>query len=108
MISPSKDFYKDYYALLGVPRLATAKEIKRAYRKQAKKYHPDVSNRADANMMFQRLVKAYSVLKDKKKRAEYNNKLMTEYFQKEVINPARKRFSGIGASRFDADFFDDK
>jgi len=108
MPSRSKDYYKDYYALLDVPRLATDQEIKMAYRKKAKKYHPDVSNRADANMMFQRLVKAYSVLKDKKKRAEYNNKLMTEYFQQQVVDPARKRFSGIGVSRFDADVIDDK
>ncbi len=108
MPSASKDYFKDYYALLGVQRLATEKEIKIAYRKKAKEYHPDVSNRADATMMFSRLVEAYTVLKDKKKRAEYNNKLMTEYFQQHVVEPARKRFSGVGVSRFDTSVLDDK
>ncbi len=80
----------DHYAILGVPRSASAAEIKAAYRRKAKEYHPDTSHRCDADKMFKSLNKAYSVLKDKRKRAEYNLELMAEIFQQEVVDPARK------------------
>ncbi len=87
---------KDHYALLGVPRTASAKEIKLAYRRKAKEYHPDTSPRFDADEMFKILNRAYSVLKDRNKREAYNLELMRDIFQRIVIDPARKRVSRFG------------
>lgn len=64
--------FKDYYTIMGVKRDATQDEIKRAYRKLARKYHPDVSKEADAEERFKELGEAYEVLKDPEKRAAYD------------------------------------
>lgn len=64
--------YKDYYKVMGVERDATQDDIKRAYRKLARKYHPDVSKEKDAEKQFKELGEAYEVLKDPEKRAAYN------------------------------------
>lgn len=64
--------YKDYYEIMGISRDASQDEIKRAYRKLARKYHPDVSKEADAEAKFKELGEAYEVLKDPEKRAAYN------------------------------------
>jgi len=64
--------FKDYYATLGVERKADADEIKRAYRKLARKYHPDVSKERDAEARFKDVTEAYEVLKDPEKRAAYD------------------------------------
>jgi curved DNA-binding protein len=61
--------YKDYYAILGVPRDASAEDIKRAYRKLARKYHPDVSKEANAEEKFKEVSEAYETLKEPEKRA---------------------------------------
>jgi curved DNA-binding protein len=64
--------FKDYYAIMGVARDATQDEIKRAYRKLARKYHPDVSKEADAEARFKEVGEAYEVLRDPEKRAAYD------------------------------------
>ena len=64
--------YKDYYKVMGLSREASQDEIKRAYRKLARKYHPDVSKEKDAEAKFKELGEAYEVLKDPEKRAAYN------------------------------------
>ena len=64
--------FKDYYEVMGVAREATQDEIKRAYRKLARKYHPDVSKESDAEERFKLLGEAYEVLKDPEKRAAYD------------------------------------
>jgi curved DNA-binding protein CbpA len=63
---------KDYYALLGVAREATTAEIKRAYRKLAKQYHPDVNNNPDAAERFREITDAYDTLTDPERRARYD------------------------------------
>ena len=64
--------YKDYYEIMGVSRDATQDAIKRAHRKLARKYHPDVSKEHDAEAHFKEAGEAYEVLKDPEKRAAYD------------------------------------
>jgi curved DNA-binding protein len=64
--------FKDYYTTLGVGRNASADDIKRAYRRLARKYHPDVSKEADAEARFKEVGEAYEVLKDPEKRSAYD------------------------------------
>ena len=65
--------FRDYYATLGVPKTASEKEIKQAFRRQARKHHPDVNpGNAGAEAKFKELNEAYEVLGDAEKRKKYD------------------------------------
>ncbi|MCU7853116.1 MAG: DnaJ domain-containing protein [Candidatus Thiodiazotropha sp. (ex Monitilora ramsayi)] len=105
--------FKDYYNIIGVQRTATQDEIKRAYRKLARKYHPDVSKVADAEQHFKEVGEAYEVLKDPEKRAAYDQLGMNWKAGQEFRPPPdwdanfefRGGFANGGDSSF-SDFFD--
>ena len=64
--------YKDYYKILGVPRSASAEEIKRAYRKLAREFHPDKNAAKGAEDRFKEINEAYEVLGEAEKRRAYD------------------------------------
>ena len=103
--------YVDYYEVMGLKRDATQDEIKRAYRKLARKFHPDVSKEADAEMRFKQLGEAYEVLKDPEKRAAYDqlgaNWQGGENFRPPPDWDAGFEFSGGGYTGGDASSFSD-
>jgi len=79
--------FKDYYKTMGVEPGASADEIKRAYRKLARKYHPDVSNEADAEARFKEVGEAYEVLRDPEKREQYDQLRKGGYRPGEQFRP---------------------
>ncbi len=103
--------FKDYYKIMGVDRNATQDEIKRAYRKLARKYHPDVSKEPDAEARFKEVGEAYEVLKDPEKRAAYDQ-LGANWKAGQEFHPppgwdAGFEFSGGGFTGGDTSAFSD-
>lgn len=106
--------YKDYYKVLGVDRNISSAELKKAYRKLARKYHPDVSKEANAEERFKEVNEAYEVLGDETKRAQYDG-LGADWETGQSFNPPPgweggfdfNQFGGGGqASGGFSDFFD--
>ncbi|MEM7401446.1 MAG: DnaJ domain-containing protein, partial [Pseudomonadota bacterium] len=107
--------YRDYYKILGIERDAKEAEIKTAYRRLARKYHPDVSKEADAEKKFKEVGEAYEVLKDPEKRQAYDQ-LGANWKAGQNFNPppgwedifsgaaGNTSSAGFGASGF-SDFF---
>jgi curved DNA-binding protein len=104
--------YKDYYEILGVTRGSDAEEMKRAYRKLARKFHPDVSKEKNAEEKFKEVQEAYEVLRDPEKRAAYDQ-LGRDFRNGQQFRPPpdwSQRFGTSGGQRFSdlngfSDFF---
>ena len=116
--------YKDYYAILGVPKTAAAKDIKSAYRKLARKWHPDANpdNARQAEEKFKDISEAYEVLSDTEKRSKYD--VLGNDWQQAARNAQQQRSrgpqpgagpgpgaTGFGSAQFNdnsgfSDFFD--
>jgi curved DNA-binding protein len=105
--------YKDYYAVMGVPRSASEPEIKTAYRKLARKHHPDLNKEADAEKRFKEVGEAYQVLKDPEQRAAFDA-LGTSFKDGDEIRPRHeadggygRAYAGTGEAPDTDDFFSD-
>jgi len=103
--------FKDYYSILGVQPDADSKEIKTAYRKLARKYHPDMNPEKGAEERFKEVAEAYEVLKDAGRRAEYDE--LRQYrgqggggFEPPPGWRSSSGFGGAGARHFEGDFSD--
>src|SRR5690349_23551605 len=102
--------YTDYYAALGVERGASAEVIRKAYRRLAQKYHPDVSKEPDAEAKFKEVAEAYQTLKDPEKRAAYDalgSRPQGEEFQPPPDWARRHAGAGAGGAAGDQFSFDD-
>ncbi len=102
--------FKDYYKILGVEPDTDSKAIKIAYRKLARKYHPDVSKQPDAESQFKEVTEAYEVLKDTAKRAEYDQ-IRRQAKQQQTFRQSSNRQSsssarGQGQEQYEGDFSD--
>jgi len=103
--------FKDYYELLGVSEDSDSKDIKTAYRKLARKYHPDMNPDPGAEDKFKEVAEAYEVLKDAGRRAEYDELLQHGNRQGAGFEPPPNwqrsgGFSDTDSTRFEGDFSD--
>lgn len=104
--------YRDYYEILGLTRGADADEVKRAYRKLARKFHPDVSKEKNAEAKFKEVQEAYEVLRDREKRTAYDQLGRDFRNGQQFRTPPdwAQRFGSTGGQRFSdlngfSDFF---
>ncbi len=101
--------YKDYYKVMGLSQDATPKDIKTAYRKLARQYHPDLNKEADAEANFKALGEAYEVLKDPEKRKIYDQYNRDMAFNKQSQRGAHSNaWDGFDGAQYQntADFFE--
>jgi len=103
--------FKDYYQILGIARDATAEDIRKAFRRQARKYHPDLSKEPDAEARMKEVNEAFAVLSDPEKRAAYDQ-VGSSYHAGQEFRPPPDwdelfAFSGHGFSGADAAGFSD-
>jgi curved DNA-binding protein len=96
--------YKDYYEILGLKRDASADEIKKAYRKLAHKFHPDVSKDPEGEAKFKDIAEAYQTLKDPEKKAAYDN--LGRHQPGEEFRPPPGWNGGTGGGGFSFDDID--
>jgi curved DNA-binding protein len=107
---------KDYYKIMGVAPNASEQEIKASYRRLARKYHPDISKEANAEEHFKAMGEAYETLRDKTKRAQYDQDLKNSEFQANAHQRSGttgqahqyygKNTDFGGGTEFDSDFFE--
>ena len=91
--------YKDYYKILGVERDTSQADLKKSYRKLARKYHPDVSKEANAEERFKEINEAYEVLGDEDKRSQYDT-LGANWKNGQNFNPPPGWEGGFDFSQF--------
>ncbi len=101
--------FQDYYTLLNVSKTANADEIKKSYRRLARKYHPDLNKESGAEEKFKQVKEAYEVLKDPEKRAQYDQ--VGQYYQQGNGNQPPPDWQAhqqrAGAEQFDPNEFSD-
>ena len=99
--------YKDYYAILGVSRDAKTEDIKKAYRKLAKQYHPDVNKTPGAEAKYQEINEAYEVLKDSAKRERYDTLGQNWQGGQDFTPPSGWQNVDFGGNTFSGEGFSD-
>jgi curved DNA-binding protein len=102
---------KDYYKIMGLSQNASEKDIKTAYRKLARKYHPDISKEPNAEERFKEMGEAYEVLRDPAKKAEYDNYLKNKQFHQQhqrgpQTHSHRPEGNPFENTQFNSDFFE--